>query len=142
CRAGREARHMAGLSIAVTGASGFFGQDLILALDADRSVERIIAIDSRAPTVDSPKMRYEQIDLLLPRSGERMADVFREQSVDVVIHTALMARPVHRGGWAHELEAIGTRHVLAAIEATSVRKLLLRSTTLVYGADALHPNYI
>lgn len=133
---------MSGLVIAVTGTSAFFGRDLLVALQGDPAVERVIALDSKAPVFEGTKVVWEKTDLLQPRSGERMADVFREQTVDVVIHTAFMARPVHRGGWAHELEAIGTRHVLAAVEATNVRKLLLRSSTLVYGADALHPNYI
>jgi UDP-glucose 4-epimerase len=133
---------MAGLIIAVTGTTTFFGRGLLVALEADERVARIVALDSRPPPTMGPKTTWQKIDLIHPRSGEHLAALFRAESVDVVVHTAFLARPVHRGGWAHELEAIGTRHVLAAMESTGVRKLVLRSTTLVYGADASHPNYL
>lgn len=133
---------MAGLVVAVTGTTTFFGQSLLLALETDDGVEKILALDTKAPPTTGPKTTWHKLDLIHPRSGERLAQLLKDNAVDVVLHTAFLARPVHKGGWAHELEAIGTKHVLAAIGSAGTRKLVLRSTTLVYGADASHPNYL
>ncbi len=130
------------LRVAVTGSDTFFGRALLLALEADAGVERVVALDLKAPGRDLEKAVWHRLDLIHPRSGEQLAELLGKYQVDTLVHTAFLARPVHRGGWAHELEAIGTRHVLAAAEASSIRKLVLRSTTLTYGATASHPNYL
>jgi UDP-glucose 4-epimerase len=129
---------MSGLSVAVTGSEAFFGRALVLALEADPAVGRVLAVDRRPEHAIGPKSTFHGLDLVHPRSPERLAALLRD--TDVVVHTAFLGRPVRTGSWAHELEAIGTRHVLAAVEAANVRKLVLRSTTLVYGARPDHPN--
>jgi UDP-glucose 4-epimerase len=133
---------MSGLVIAVTGTTAFFGRDLLVALESDPSVAKIIALDSKPPPTEGPKTTWHKVDLIHPRSGERLSSLLQQNDVDVLIHTAFLARPVHKGGWAHELEAIGTKHVLAAVAAAGTHKLILRSTTLAYGADPSHPNYL
>ncbi len=134
---------MAGMTIAVTGAAAFFGQHLALALDADPAVDAVIAIDSKPPAKLGAKSTWARLDLVHPRSAEQLAEILRLRPVDAFVHTAFLSRPVHQGGgWAHELEAIGTRHVLAAVEATGVRKFVLRSSTLAYGALPTHPNFL
>lgn len=130
------------LTVAVTGSDTFFGRDLLLALEADPAVGQVLALDLKAPERDLRKTSWHRVDLVHPRSGEQVAQLLDTTGAHVLVHTAFLARPVHRGGWAHELEAIGTRHVLAAAEASGVRKLVLRSSTLGYGALPNHPNYL
>jgi UDP-glucose 4-epimerase len=130
------------LRVAVTGSETFFGRGLVRALEAEPSVERLLALDARPPREPLTKAAWHKLDLVHPRSAEQLAKLLSDEGVDAVVHTAFLARPTHRGGWAHELEAIGTRHVLAALEAARVRKLLLRSSTLVYGALPTHPNLL
>ncbi len=136
------ARTAMALSVAVTGGDTLFGRDLIAALDSDPDVERVLSLDVRPPSEQLWKTSWHKTDLVHPRSAEQLTKALREQSVDVVVHTAFLARPVHRGGWAHELEAIGTRHLLAAVEAAGVRRVVMRSSTLTYGALATHPGRI
>ena len=50
--------------------------------------------------------------------------------------------PTHANAWAHELESIGTMHVLNACAETAVRKLVVWSQTVVYGAHPLNPNFL
>lgn len=133
---------MAGLTVAVTGTSSFFGKALLLALESDPEVQATLALDTRAPDSDLRKATFTRLDLIHPRSAEQLAELLRANHVDVLVHTAFLSRPMHRGGWAHELEAIGTRHVLAATESSGVRKLVLRSSTLAYGALPTNPNYL
>lgn len=131
---------MAGLTVAVTGSDGFFGRALLRALEADDAVERVLALDVRAPFASHPKTTWFKLDLVHPRSAEQLLKLL--EGTQVVVHTAFLSRPTHQGGWAHELETIGTRNVLAAVEAAGVRKLVLRSSTLAYGARADNPAYL
>lgn len=129
---------MSGLTVAVTGSEAFFGRALVLALETDPAVDRVIAIDRRPEHPLGAKVEFHALDLVHPRSPERLAPELAR--VDVLVHTAFLGRPVRTGSWAHELEAIGTRHVLTAAEAAGVRKVVLRSSTLLYGAHPDHPN--
>lgn len=131
---------MAGLTVAVTGSDGFFGRSLVRALEQQDEVERVIALDLKPPFASHPKTTWFKLDLVHPRSAEQLVKLL--DGADVLVHTAFVSRPTHRGGWAHELETIGTRHVLAALEVTPVRKLVLRSSTLAYGAHPDNPAYL
>src|SRR5262249_17046786 len=71
-----------------------------------------------------------------------LADLLGREGVDTFVHAAFLSTPTHAAAWAHELEDIGTMHVLNACAETRVRKFLLSSTTLVYGADPRNPNFI
>jgi UDP-glucose 4-epimerase len=133
---------MAGLTVAVTGTSTFFGEDLLRALEADRAVERILAVDSKPPAFEGPRTQWSKLDIMLPRAPEMLAQELSAQGCTALVHTAFVARPTHRGSWAHELEAIGTNHVLTAAAAVKLPKLVLRSTTLCYGALDSNPNYL
>lgn len=133
---------MGRITVAVTGTDTFFGRGLIDVLAADPAVERVLAVEHDPPTQRRGKIQYRRVDLLHPRSGEQLADALKAYEIENFVHTAFVARPIHRGGWAHELEAIGTRNVLAAAEAAGVRKLILRSSTMLYGALPTNPNYL
>jgi UDP-glucose 4-epimerase len=133
---------MAGLTVAVTGTSTYVGEDLLRELEADRAVDRILAVDPKPPAFEGPKTHWVKLDLMLPRAPEALARELTEERCSVLIHTAFLARPTHRGSWAHELEAIGTNHVLTAAAAAKLPKLVVRSTTLCYGALASNPNYL
>lgn len=139
---GEELNHMTGLRVAVTGTDSFLGRGLVERLASDPAIERVLAVEHRPPAQRQGKVHYRRVDLLHPRSGEQLADALVAHEIDAFVHTAFLARPVHRGGWAHELEATGTRHVVAAVEAANTRKLVLRSTTLGYGALPSNPNQL
>jgi UDP-glucose 4-epimerase len=59
-----------------------------------------------------------------------------------VVHAAFLSAPTHASAWAHELESIGTMHVLNAAAECQVRKLVEWSQTVVYGAHPLNPNFL
>lgn len=131
---------MAGLTIAITGSDGFFGRALVRALEANDAVDRVLALDVRAPEATHPKTSWFKMDLVHPRSAAQLHKLL--VGTDVVVHTAFLARPTHQGGWAHELETLGTRNVVAAVEGANVRKLILRSSTFCYGASPHNPAYL
>jgi UDP-glucose 4-epimerase len=128
--------------IAVTGACGFFGSELVRRLETANEVARILAIDIRKPPTPMHKVKFHKIDLTLPTSDADLAVLFRRERVDTVVHCAFLSAPTHNASWAHELESIGTMHVLNASAEWKVKKLVVWSQTLVYGATPLNPNFL
>jgi UDP-glucose 4-epimerase len=131
-----------GRSIALTGAFGFLGRGLLARLEADPSVESILALDLKPPAGTLRKTRFVQVDLTRPRSDTQIAEVLVEAEVDTLVHLALLYNPVHNGAYAHEVEAIGTLQLLGAASAARVSALILASTTALYGAHPDNPNYL
>jgi UDP-glucose 4-epimerase len=55
---------------------------------------------------------------------------------------AFLGSPAHARGLAHELESVGTMRLLNAARQTSIRKLVMWSQTLLYGAHPTNPNFL
>ena len=71
-----------------------------------------------------------------------IAKVISQASVDTVVHASLAANPASSGGRMamKEMNVIGTMQLLAACQkAPSVRRVVLKSTTAVYGASPPRP---
>jgi len=129
-------------TIAITGADAFLGRNLIGLLEDDDRVGRILAIDVKNPPTAGAKTRFYKIDLTQPNVDARLAEVLSAEGVDTFLHMAFLASPTHASAWAHELESIGTLHVLNACRARPVRKFVLWSQTLLYGASPSNPNFL
>jgi UDP-glucose 4-epimerase len=71
-----------------------------------------------------------------------IARVIDQARVTTVVHAALMASPRPAGGRVpmQEMNVIGTMQLLAACQKSdTVRRLVVKSTTAVYGSDAHDP---
>jgi UDP-glucose 4-epimerase len=128
--------------VAVTGARGFVGGELIKRLEEDRRYAKVIALDLRKPDFPLEKTQFYKLDLTLPTADADMADILEREGVETFLHAAFLSHPTHATAWAHELEDIGTMHVLNACAEARVRKFVLSSTTLVYGASPQNPNFL
>lgn len=127
------------LRIAVTGASGDLGSLLLPLLEQDDRVQKIFAIDLAKPATLPAKAEYRHIDLAQPGSDARLAELLIQSKVDVVCHLAFAYGRVHSPAYAHELEVVGSMHVLAGVARARVRRLVVPSLTMLYGADPKHP---
>lgn len=142
-------------TIAITGAFGLLGRRLIRLLEADDAVERIVAIDVRSPfelarreaeptdaaslLAAHPRMSAHTLDLTDPDAGRELAKIFESEGVKAVAHLAFLSNPTHHHDAAHELETIGTLHVLNAAAAANVTRLVSLSSTMCYGARSNSP---
>lgn len=132
-----------GKAMAVVGACGFIGRRSIEALARAAGPTRVLAIDARAPEGPlPPNAELVRLDLTRPGADGHLAAAFQAAGVEAVLHAAFLGRPVQNRMFAHELEAIGTLHVLNACAAAKVRKLVVTSTTGVYGAGPRNPNWL
>ena len=126
----------------ITGVSRFLGGRLAAQLAADPQVERVIGIDAIPPrTADRPRLgrtEFVRADIRNPLVGK----VLGQAGVTTVVHAALMASPRPVGGRApmQEMNVIGTMQLLAACQRSdTVERVVLRSTTAVYGCGPADP---
>jgi UDP-glucose 4-epimerase len=131
-----------GARVAVTGACTYLGQRLIAALERDPACEHIVALDIARPLTARTKTRFVRLDLTHPDADETMAATLSADGVGTLCHLAFLGFPSHSGAWAHELEAIGTLYVMNAAAAANVHKVVMSSTTMVYGPYPDNPNYL
>ena len=139
---GAATRGRAGRVIALTGAASFLGRNLVGVLEDDPRVERIISIDVKSPDTSGPKTRMYPVDLTAAGSEERVAEILAAEGVDTFLHLGFLSSPTHATAWAHELESVGTMHVLNALRQVQLRKLVLWSQTILYGAHPTNPNFL
>lgn len=118
------------------------GSALIRALEADRRYGKVVAFDLQKPDFESRKTLFHKIDLTLPGVDAEMAGVLRTEGVDTFVHLAFLSNFTHRTSWAHELESIGTLHVLNACTESRTLKVVLWSQSLCYGAKPDNPAYL
>ncbi len=129
-------------TVAIVGAASFLGKNLIGLLEDDDRIERIVAIDVTAPNTAGAKTRTYEVDLTQPTSEERVAEILAAERADSLAHVAFLTSPVHGEAWAHEFESVGTMHLLNAVRQSPVRKLVMWSQTLLYGAHPTNPNFL
>jgi UDP-glucose 4-epimerase len=143
---GARARHPSApardRTVAITGACTFLGTELIKLLEADPRYARVLALDIRRPDLppDLIKTEHHPVDLTVPTVGSQLASLLR--GVDTVVHGAFLSFPTHAASWAHELEDVGTMHVLDACAQVAPARFVLLSTTMVYGPARNNPNWL
>ncbi len=131
-----------GGTIALTGVNTHLGSSLVALLERERQWRRIVAIDLKNAPAAGPKTRFYKLDLTQPAVDAQLVEILTAEKVDTMVHCAFLSGPTHATAWAHELESVGTMHVINACEEHGLRKLILRSTTWLYGARPDNPLYL
>ncbi len=128
--------------VLLTGTSGFIGSHLLKRLISDDQCERVVAIDTQRPPFKHRKVSFYKIDLTYPRADEMLIEIFNEEKPDTLVHTGFYQRPIEDTTYAHEVNSIGTMHILSACWEVPVRKIVVSSRTMVYGAHFDNPHYM
>lgn len=131
-----------GRVVTVSGAASFLGTNLIGLLEEDERVARVVAIDIKPPSTAQRKTRFYEVDFTQPTAEARLSEIFAAERTDTLVHLAFLSSPSHATALAHELESVGTRHVLVAARHASVRKVVMWSQTMLYGAHPSNPNFL
>ncbi len=124
--------------VMVTGVSRDAGAHCARELAADDRLETVIGVDVVPPRADLGKVRFVRADIRNPV----IAKVIAAEGVDTVVHSGVVATPGSAGGRSSmkEINVIGTMQLLAACQkAPEVRKLVVKSSTTVYGAGPRDP---
>lgn len=124
--------------VLVTGVSRDIGSRFTRLLAADPAVDRVLGADVVPPRDDLGGAEFVRVDLRSPV----VSRVLAREEVDTVAHLNVIAAPQHAGGRAtmKEINVIGTMQLLAACQRLpSVRKVVVKSSTAVYGASPDDP---
>src|SRR5213593_2630735 len=127
-----------GQRVLITGVSRHLVGRLAQRLEADLEVEHVVGVDLEEPEVDLERTEFIRADVRNPL----VLRTIQTAEVDTVVHLSVIATPMRVGGRSvmKEINVIGTLQLLAACQkAASVRKVVMKSTTAVYGATPQDP---
>ena len=131
------------MKVLVTGGAGFIGSHLVERLLADGHEVAILddfndfydpKIKRANISVVAKEIRVHDVDL---RDGEKVADIFRKEKFNAVLHLAARAgvRPsIQRPQLYYETNVAGTLHLLESVRDRGVEHFILASSSSVYGA--------
>jgi UDP-glucose 4-epimerase len=126
--------------VLVTGACRFLGGYLTARLAQNPMINKVIAVDAIMPSKDllrrMGRAEFVRADIRNPF----IAKVIRNGDVDTVVHAAAASYAPRSGGGStlKEINVMGAMQLFAACQkAPSVRRVILKSTSEVYGS---HPH--
>jgi UDP-glucose 4-epimerase len=125
--------------VLVTGADTFWGGRMIQAIENDPGIDVILGIGSHAPSVPFERAEFVRSD----QNYSILNRIVKATQVDTILHTFMITNSTTVPRRAmHEINVIGTMNLLAAAGAagSSVRHIVVKSSTLVYGSAASDPN--
>ncbi|RCG30358.1 NAD-dependent epimerase/dehydratase family protein [Sphaerisporangium album] len=133
-------------TVLVTGVSRHIGARVASALAADPEIDRVIGVDTVPPPSltrggGGPALgrtEFVRVDLRSPD----IARVIAAADVDSVVHMSLVSAPSKTTGRSSmkEHNVIGTMQLLGACQrSATVRRVVVRSTTAVYGSSSHDP---
>ena len=128
-------------SIAVSGLRTFLGRRLAERL-ARLPDLRVLGLDRLRPHGLASGVQFREIDLTRPDAGSALADLFHKDDVEAVVHLAIRREPSPDLEGDHELETLGSLHLLHACAGAGVPRLVVGSSTMVYGPYPDNPNYL
>lgn len=123
-----------GRVVLVTGVAGQLGSETARRLEADPEVDKVVGVDVSPPRGDLGAVRFVRADIRNPVIAKLLA----VEDVDTVVHMSVLAVPGRTGGRTSikETNVVGTMQLLAACQRSDVvRRLVLKSSTTVYGAS-------
>ncbi len=127
-----------GRRVLITGLGSFWGGRVAQALEDDPDVEVIVGLDIHEPTVALERTEYVRCD----ESYSILSRIVKATGVDTILHTFLVVdSTMMRAHTMHEINVIGTMNLIAAASAptSTVRTVIVKSATLVYGSSPLDP---
>jgi UDP-glucose 4-epimerase len=126
------------MRVLVTGLSTYWGGKLAQILENRDDVEVVVGLDTKDPTVPLERTEFVRSD----SSYSILARIVKATQIDTVLHTHLIVdSTLASSRTLHEVNVIGTMSLLAAAGAAGspVRKVVLKSSALVYGSNFQDP---
>jgi UDP-glucose 4-epimerase len=127
-----------GQRVLITGIAGHLAGKLARRLEQDPDIDYIVGVGLEEPTADLERTEYVRADIRNPLTVK----VLQTTEVDTVVHLHILTGPGGEGGRSQmkEVNVIGTMQLLGACQrAEKVQKVVMKSTTAVYGAHPRDP---
>lgn len=127
-----------GRVVLVTGVSRTVGGKFAELISREPGVDRVIGVDTVPPPHRLGKASFVRADIRNPMIGK----VIDHEQVDTVVHLGVILTQRQAGGRVSqkEINVIGSMQLLAACQRSeSVRRLVMKSSSSVYGASPRDP---
>ncbi|PWJ24023.1 UDP-glucose 4-epimerase [Branchiibius hedensis] len=125
-------------TLLVTGVARVVGGAMCRRLSLDPDIDRILAVDTVAPPHDLGRAQFVRADIRNPV----ISRIIDQEEVDTVLHLGVITSSRLAGNRSRQkdINVVGTMQLLAACQnATSVRRLVVKSSGAVYGASKRDP---
>jgi UDP-glucose 4-epimerase len=129
-----------GRRVLITGLGTFWGGRVAQALERDPEVEVIVGLDREEPSIELERTEYVRSD----ENYSILSRIVKATKVDTIVHTFLVVDSTTMSSRTmHEINVIGTMNLFAAASApgSTVRNVVVKSSTLVYGASREDPTW-
>ncbi len=128
------------MRVLVTGLSTYWGGRVAQVLEQRPDADVVVGLDTRDPRLPLERTEFVRAD----STHSILARIVRAAQIDTVVHTHLIVdSTITSSRRMHETNVIGTMNLLAAAGAADspVRKVVLKSSGLVYGAGSKDPYF-
>ncbi|MEZ5171843.1 MAG: NAD-dependent epimerase/dehydratase family protein [Acidimicrobiia bacterium] len=128
------------MRILVTGLGDFWGAQLAAELENRDDVEMIVGVDDTEPPLPLERTEFVKSDA----DFSILHRIVEATQVDTVVHTHLIVDSTKASGRKlHDTNVIATMNLLAAAGAAGspVRRMVVKSSTMVYGATYRDPYF-
>jgi UDP-glucose 4-epimerase len=129
-----------GRRVLITGLATFWGGRVAQALERTTDVDVIVGLDTKEPQVPLERTEFVRAD----QSYSVLSRIVKATRVDTILHTFLVTDSTRAPAkQLHEQNVIGTMNLLAAAGSpgSSVRQVVVKSSTLVYGSSWQDPTW-
>jgi len=121
-------------NVVITGVSGYLGTLLLKRIAQETEVERIIGMDIKEPSFESPKFTFIRHDIRQP-----FVDIFTKNEIDTAIHLAFIVAPIQNEWKAHQINIEGSKNFLDASVKAKVQQTYYMGSNTEYGARNNNP---
>jgi len=128
------------MRVLVTGLSTYWGGRVAHELEQRPDVEVVVGVDTRDPRIQLERTEFVRTD----STYSILARIVNAAQIDTILHTHLIVDSTRASSRRlHEINVIGTMSLLAAAGASGspVRKVVLKSSGLVYGSAKSDPYF-
>lgn len=129
-----ETAAVTGRRVLVTGVANELGTMVAAELEQHRDIEEVIAVDTAEPLRPLVRTEFVRADLRNPLVGR----IIEASAVDTIVHLGTHTGPTDAGGRSRmkELNVLGGMQLMAAAQRSEhVRRVVLKSSSAVYGAQ-------
>lgn len=128
--------------VLVTGASRFLGGFLVTRLAQNPDIERVIGVDTQSPSKDMLRRMGRAEFVLADIRNPLIGKIIRNMDVDTVVHASAVTKAPKSGSRTamKDMNVLGAMQLFAVCQkAPSVRRIVLRSSSVLYGSSAKDP---
>jgi len=130
------------INVLITGAGGYLGSEAIKIISKDPAFGNVVGTDIRPRPEHFKDIDFTYIEADI--RDKKMADTFKEYSIDVVVHLASIVTPPKgmSRDFVYSVDVDGTKNILDCCLEAGVKKILVTTSGASYGYYKDNPEWL